>query len=435
MKRTVINSMLLFLIGTSSQVFADTTTVQPNLDNTDDTVVSDYAAKGFRLGSFVAKPTLEVGTNWNSNIYNSDSKVRPDVNAFVTHVKPTLNVDSNWSRHAINLNVQSDIMNYIDHPSEDRQLVNVDLNGRLDVLRDSFAFARFGFINQPEQRGAPDSAVNATKPTGHQTLLGQIGYDHKINRIHLDVNHLIAHDQFQNGTTGAGTVIPNDQNRSRMTNTSTAKIGYELAQGYEAFVKGSYNFINYDSQFNQQGYERSSDGYKVVTGVAVDLTGKLKGDARIGYQSQTYKDARLGTVDGVAGGMTLKWTPTGLTTVTADVDRTINETTQLASGTANVAYSSVLATAALVKVEHELLRNVLLSANTGYTYNQYQGNNLGNVAARTDDIYSAGTTAKYLINRNFFADLSYLYGHRSTQNVQGVNYDNHTVYLGVGTQY
>lgn len=393
---------------------------------------NDYSAKGLHVGSFNIKPTLELSSAWNSNLYNGDSRVTPDTNAFVTHIKPSLNIVSNWNRHSVDLNFKSDIQNYIDHPHEDRQIVDVELNGRLDVLRDSFAFARFGYQNQAEQRGAPDSFVNAVKPTGHQTLLGQLGYDHQIYRVRVNANHLISQDIFDDGITGMGTVIQNNQNRSRMTNTPTLRVGYEIRPGYEAFVKGSYNFVNYDSK-NQQGAlglpvtQRSSNGYSVVTGLALELTGKLTGNARIGYQSRNYDDPSLSTISGLAGGMTLKWTPTGLTTVTSDITRSINETTQVGS-------AGFFATTFITTVEHELLRNLTLSAQGGYTYNEYIGGN-GLNQPRTESVYLATVGAKYLLNRYLFSNVRYQYNNRQVQNVAGVNYDSNIFYVGIGSQF
>jgi hypothetical protein len=165
----------------------------------------------------------------------------------------------------------------------------------------------------------------------------------------------------------------------------------------------------------------------VVTGLALELTGKLTGNARIGYQSQNYDDPKLSTISGVAGGLTLKWTPTGLTTVTSDVTRSINETTQVGS-------TGFFSTAFTTTVEHELLRNLTFSAQGGYTYNEYIGGNFPN-PARTESVYLASVGAKYLLNRYLFANTSYQYNNRQVQNVAGVNYDSNIFYVGVGSQF
>lgn len=385
---------------------------------------NDYAAKGVRVGSFEIRPVLRLGSDWNTNIYNNKQNV---VGAFVTHITPSVNIASNWNRHFIDLNVLSDIQNYVDHPHEDRQIVNVTLNGRLDVVRESFAYTHLGYLNSPEQRGAPDSPVNALRPTGSQISTAEVGYDHKTHRIRLHADNITAMMKFADGMTGLGSVIPNNQNRSRLENFSTIRAGYEITPNYEAFLQGTYNFINYDYKYDQWGYQRSSTGYKAVAGVALELSGKLIGNARIGYQGQFYDDPRLKPAEGLAGGVTLSWTPTGLTTATVDLTRTIAQTTQLGA-------SGFFATVFTATVEHELLRNLLLSSTAGYSYNQYIGGNFPN-PARTEDVYLAGIKAKYLLNRYFFANVGYLYNSRSVQNVSNVNYDANLYYIGIGTQF
>jgi hypothetical protein len=413
MKNSAFKLIMLVAISASSNVFA--------LDETEE---SDYAAKGITAGSFKIKPTLEFATHWNDNIYNRQSQT---VGAVITHVKPSVNVESNWSRHSLGLNVSSDIQNYINHSQEDRQIIDVGLNGRLDVLQDSFAYANVHYLDSPEQRGAPDSPINALKPTGSQTLEGEVGYDHAIYRVRLHADNNTAHIKFDDGETGLGTAILNNQNRSRLVNTSTMRVGYEITPGYEAFVKGSYNFINYDFKYDQRGYQRSSNGYHVTAGVALELTGKLTGDARVGYQQQFYDDTRFATISGMAGGMTLKWTPTGLTTVTTDVTRTVNQTTQAGA-------SGFFSTAFTTQVEHKLLRNLILSVNGGFTYNEYVGGNAPN-KARTEDVYSAGFNAKYLLNRYLFANAGYKYNNRQVQNVSNSNYEANVFYMDIGSQF
>lgn len=384
----------------------------------------DYSAKGIRVGVFEIRPTLELGSDWNDNIYNTQTNA---VSALVTHIKPSVQVASNWNNHSVDLSVTSDIQNYLGYSREDRQIINVNLNGRLDVLRNSFAYARFNYLNSPEPRGTPTSPTNALTPTGSQTLTGEAGYDHNIYRIRFHADNIAAHQRYADGITQQGDIILNNQNRSRLSNISTIRVGYEIRPSYEAFIKGSYNFINYDFKFDDNGYQRSSKGYKVVAGLALELSSKLTGDARIGYQEQIYDDPRLQTIAGLAGGITLKWAPTGLTTITTDLTRTINETTLIGA-------SGYLATAFTTRIDHELLRNLILSADVGYTFNQYRGGNEPN-PPRIENVYSASFNAKYMPNRNFYVDAGYRYNSRTVQNVSNSNYNNNVLYLSVGMQF
>lgn len=390
----------------------------------------DYLPKGIKLGGFTVKPALESENVYNSNIYLTPSNSRDD---FIFHVKPSLNVQSNWKTHSLAFRGNADTLSYATHSKEDQQNYTFNLDGRFDVMKNSFLHANALYSHLTESRGDPDSnpnvlipnfntvngAFSAQKPVQYQTVGGAVGYEHKMNRVKTNIDNETRYLNYANGVTGNGTFINNDD-RSRLRNESTLRVGYEITPGYEAFLKGGYNFINYDQKVDDYGLARSSDGYKVVTGIALDLTGKLTGDAYVGYQAQNYDDARLKTISGIAGGLGLNWHPTGLTSVKANIDRTINETTQ---GRA----SGYFATRFAVGVSHELLRNFILTADAGYSMNDYVGIN------RSENVYNAGIGAKYLINRNFYLKSGYEYNNR-TVDVPGTNYDVNRVFLTIGSQ-
>jgi hypothetical protein len=379
--------------------------------------IRDYSPAGIRAGSFMIHPFFESQNEYKDNIYSQQNNTQDD---FIFHLQPGVNARSNWNRHALEANASTDMQLYTSHSSEDKENYAFDLNGRLDVLKENFATAKFYYAHQYEDRGSPDSPFNASKPVQYDTTGGLVGYEHKINRIRFNVLNDAQHLDYENSISSSDTFINNDD-RDRQKNTSTGRIGYEIMPGYEAFVRGSYNFIEYDQKFDDFGLQRSSDGYEVVTGIALDFTGILVGDAYIGYARQKYDDARLETISDITGGFGLKWMPTGLTTVSARVDRAINETTQGFS-------SGYFSTASTVSIDHELLRNVLLNASAGYIFNDYRGG-----AGRQEDTYYAGVSAKYLLNRNFFLKSGYNFRTRST-NMNNADYDINSVYFSLGAQ-
>ncbi|MFZ2727462.1 MAG: outer membrane beta-barrel protein [Methylococcaceae bacterium] len=395
---------------------------------------------GLKLGSFNVMPVLESNNEWKSNIYSSQQNTIDDV---VFHTKPSVAVKSDWSQHALNLLVNSDIQNYANHDHEDRNNYSFNLDGRFDVMRNSFATAKFSYANQYENRGSPDSVFHDTAtplnsfialaPTNYQLIDGYIGYDHKINRVRISVDNDTQHYGYVNGMTSNGTVIDNNRNRSRLQNTSTIKLGYELFSGYEAFVRGSYNFTDYDSQFNgvgglnDKGVQRSSTGYNLNTGVSFDVTGKIIGEVHLGYQERSYADASLKAISGMSGGLSLVWKATGLTTVNASISRSINETTQQDA-------SGYMSTPLQLSVKHELLRNLILNASVGYTINDYTGAGNGGKGNRAEDNYNANFGVNYLINRHLYLNGGYNFSSRIT-NVTNTNYDISSVFITLGLKY
>ncbi len=395
---------------------------------------NEYSPRGVNLGSFRLYPKFVSENVYNDNIFYSNTVKRDD---FIFHLRPSIELNSNWSKHALDLSVVSDIAYHATFDSEDWQDYFINLSGRFDVegnssskydySRTSFATAKFYNGRLHESRGDPDGA-GGIAPVIYFKTGGIAGYEHRINRVKLNVSNETYHLDFENGTSILnGAIIPNDL-RDRLKNISTLRIGYEINPAYEVFLSGEYNFMNYDSKFDQFGLERSSIGYQVVTGVALDFTGKLIGDAYIGYVNQNYDDARLATLNEFTGGFSLTWLPTGLTTVTANLDRIPTETTQgFASGSMN--------TSVKVSVDHELLRNLILNVNAGYGYNQYIGSSspTSTTAPRDDDYYTAGISAKYLFNRNFYLKGGYDYSGR-TSNVNFNDFNINVVYLIIGLQ-
>jgi hypothetical protein len=380
-----------------------------------------YQPLGFRLGSFMAFPSLEIENDWNDNIYYRPNNEKSD---FILHVRPELKIRSNWSRHSLNLTAGTDAMFYKDYTTEDRIGYFASLDGRFDVLKNSFATGRIYYQNVKENRGSPEPiASRSVSPLENETLGATIGYQHKINRLRFNVSHDIQHIDFQDGVDPFGDVVLNSQ-RNRYVNTSEARVGYELFSGYEAYLKGSYNFVDYENPFvNQNNLDRSSQGYAVVAGVTADITHTLVGDAYIGYRNQDYDSAALKSVSGMAGGLAVTWLPTQLTTVTVGVDRNIMETTQ-------AGLSGYFSTMFSARAQHKLRRNVLADVHASYTNNDYIGTNLVN---RQEDVYNVGLYFRYLIDRHFYVQAGYDHYGRSV-NLNNTNYDMNNVYLTVGTQ-
>ena len=104
----------------------------------------------------------------------------------------------------------------------------------------------------------------------------------------------------------------------------------------------------------------------------------------------------FGVISSVAAEAKVEWFPTRLTTVTASVNRTIEESAIINSG-------GFLATTAGLQIDHELLRNVIITGNGTFENDAYNG------IDRTDHLYSAGLSATYLLNHNVGLNVGYTY--------------------------
>jgi uncharacterized protein (PEP-CTERM system associated) len=90
-------------------------------------------------------------------------------------------------------------------------------------------------------------------------------------------------------------------------------------------------------------------------------------------------------------GVDITWNVTQLTTITGGVKREIKETT-------STEVSGITSTQAHIGVDHELLRNVILSLDGNYTYDDSNGSDT------KDTTMDVSFGAKYLMNRKMFLE-------------------------------
>lgn len=195
----------------------------------------------------------------------------------------------------------------------------------------------------------------------------------------------------------------------------TLRTGYELAPLREIYLLTGFNTRDYDQSRDNNGFARSSDGYTLALGTKYDLTGVTAIDVFAGYRQQDYDDVRLDTVQGWTAGAKLIWNVTRLTTVTGTLSREVEETTISSA-------SGYFATVAELRVDHELLRNLVLDASLAYEEDEFEG------IAREDEYYTGRVGAKYLINRNFSLSGGYRYRERASSQ-SGADFDENVVFV------
>ena len=131
------------------------------------------------------------------------------------------------------------------------------------------------------------------------------------------------------------------------------------------------------------------------------MTHVLVGEIFAGYVARRYDDAAFDDTAEFAFGAGLKWFPSMLTTVSVDAARTIEDTSITSA-------SGYVSTHGEIGVDHELLRNLILSGRLGYENAEYQD------IARSDDILRASLTGRFLVNNNLHCDVSWQYVERSS---------------------
>jgi hypothetical protein len=377
---------------------------------------ADFEPLGARLGSFLFFPKLELRQIYNDNIYATDTNEEEDS---ITVIAPSFELRSDWSVHSLRFTGSVDDGNYWDNSAEDYTDYSIATDGRVDITRDVNVVAGAGYKHLHEDRGSPDNTA-AAEPTEYDVVSANLGGFGRFNRLSANLDYNFDYYNYDDQGRGGNLSAVNNDDRDRDSQKLALRVGYEIQQGYDAFVKGSLNWQDYRSGLDDSGFNRDSDGYEVAVGLKFDLTGVAFGEASIGYLEQEYDDARLPNTDGIGYGLAVTWTPTQLLTVRGNISRTVQETTSAGA-------SGYLASAYGVSAEYEILRNFLANAGFTYTNNDYEGIN------RDDDLYDLKVGAKYMFNRNFYIGPSYNYKERDS-NLTGQDYENNIFMLTLGAQ-
>jgi hypothetical protein len=387
----------------------------------------EYDSPGLHYGAFVLNPSLDVSEEYNSNIYGL-----PDVRSdFITTVTPAIDVTSTWGSDAFGFHAESDIARYAKSDQDNTTNAIVQADGRLDILHDQTLSLRAGYQALHEDRSSPDSIAQAqaagsgalaVNPTPFSVLNGQFDYVYAPSRTGFELIGNVDKYAFSNvpSTTG-GLVIDSDQNREEYT--LTPRVSYTFSSDYRAFMQATGDIRSYDTtrDASPDHFKRSSSGYSIAVGNAFDIDRVITGQFYIGYQSQDYDDPRLSAIRGLAFGGSVLWNVTQLTSIKFSGTRSAQETIlQGASG--------LFDTTLEASVEHEFLRNVLLSLSVTYDDAAYQG------VKQTDDTYGISASARWKINRYVTAGATVNYTKRSS-NIGIDRFDRNEVVIDLKGQF
>ncbi len=379
-------------------------------------VHQEYEPIGIRAGSFMFFPSIDLRGEYSDNIYATTGA---KVDDFIFGIRPQISGRSLWKRHSLRMSAFGNFGLYADNPDENFNDAGVNTDATIDIAENSQITARLAATRDHERRDSPDDA-RGINPTIYYRITPELKFDQRINRVALRLRASADYIDFNDVATGTGTIL-NEDDRDRLTWVLEGRAGYDVSRNVQLYVSALTDHRTYDEQFDDDGVERDSNGFGVFGGIIVDLAGTLSAEAYVGYRRQSFADASLVNVSGVAGGLNLIWAPTKLTTVTLTGERTVEETT-LTGSTAS------LNTAFDVSIDHELRRNLVITVSAGYLNRHYEG------IARDDDNWRGSIAVQYLISRHFRLRCGYSYNARSS-NVPGTAYDTNSAYVNLHVDY
>jgi hypothetical protein len=337
---------------------------------------------GVRLGGLTLFPSIDLGYHDVDNIFADDTNEQDDT---ILKLHPRLNLRSGWSRHQLRVGADLLVARYSDFDKEDYEDLRLWAEGRLDFSMGALSLAaRHSDLH--EDRSSPDDD-RPIEPTEFSTDSFAARYRFETGANFAEAGVQIITLDFDNAMSLTGPI--NNDDRDRDSIEFTVRGGRQLSSDYSGFVEVRAEQIDYDQEFDDDGRRRSSDTVEILAGTTLDLAGRWFGEVFAGYRSRDYDDPMFQTADGATFGADVTWNVTGLTTLNFSGSREIDSTTIVGA-------SGIEVTRFGIEVDHELLRNLIISLAAVASTENFEG------IDRDDDIQRFAAQAKYMMNRNLY---------------------------------
>ena len=349
----------------------------------------EYEAFGLRLGAFTAYPKLDVGTEYNDNIYAVASG---EVSDTILRLKPEISIASGWSRNAISAYARGAFSRYSDYDSEDTDDYGFGASGRLDVTRAANLLAGADFAHLAEPRTSSSAPASTVSPIEYDMASAYLAGSQTRGRVRFSARGDVRSFTYEDGRTIGGAVVEQGD-RDRTISSVTGRTDVALSPATALFVQATGNSRDYDVASTPLNPARDSSGYEVLAGANFEVGALARGEVAAGYIQQEFDSPAFGDVSGLGARASIEYFPTQLTTLTTTVSRTVEDAAIVGAG-------GYLSSSIGLQVDHELLRNVILGGQLTYAEDDYEG------IDRTDERLEASLRATYLVNRRLGVSLA-----------------------------
>ena len=347
----------------------------------------DFDPLGIRAGGFLIFPSVTLDGAYNDNIFATEDNEESD---FIFTFGPRIDVRSNFPRHSLDFSVQSDIGRYVDNTDENFVDYGTTLAGRLDVRRSTRLVGGVQYTHGHEDRDDPEDPgfEVADEPVEFDEYGGNLGIEQDFNRFNVALRSDVQRRDYDEA---------DQSDRDRTLYGGSLRTGYFISPRINTFVQGGFRREVRDTA--DGGIKRDNNVYDARVGTAIDITGLLFGEVSVGWALQEFDESELDSENSFVYGAGLTWNPTQLTSLRLDAGGGFEPS--------DVGASSIRNRVAL-RVDHELLRNVLIGGHVAYRRDDFQD------TGRVDNRFDVGPDITYLLNRYLSVGAGYTFTTRDS---------------------
>ncbi len=350
----------------------------------------EFTAAPIRAGGLDLTPTIDVSAEYNDNIFFQSLD---PTGGFVTSVDLGLVGRDVRPDRAITLRLVAGYDAYLEHSNENRLNLLASADARWG-LGTRTRYHVGGEVNRADERRRDiTSFTDSPDPVTYTSLRANAGLEQDFGpiRASLDAN---ARSVMYDGSIVIGEQTVDLGFRDFEVYGAQGRVSYSAGGSQRIYLQVSADDRNYARLAAAPeipetfSLDRSSQGLRIEGGFSHQISELLFVDLRAGYLTQDFADPALPTVEGLAFEGNLLWNVTPLTSFELAGARRVDETV-------DPNLSGLVRTEVSGRVDHELLRNLILTLNGQYAH-------LSQVGSTSNfDEWAAGFSVQYLVNRKW----------------------------------
>ena len=373
-----------------------------------------FAQRGVAIGSFVFRPSIEVGVSATDNAGDSANKTA-EVGVVVA---PELNVRSDGERYQFEADVGGEGVFYGDsefdrRSAQARAKIRYDLTTATSVTTEA-AYSHFleGFTD-------PDTPSAASERPAVDDVEASLGLEQRFGPLSMVTTGFVERSMHEDVTLAGGGVA----SRAELDNTEYGvrfRAGYATSASLRPFAEVAVGRREFDQARDDSGFARSSVWGELRGGIVIDKGEKLSGEVSVGYRHEDMEDARLEDLNVAIANAAIVWSPRRLTEVKLDLSTTVNPTST-PDASATVLYSGTLTLA------RNLTPRFRAEGGVGLSYEDRIGDDWRDVT------FTGFAGASYAFSRTTSLVARYVYS-RTDRNETDGKYDLHEVGVRIRLQ-
>lgn len=350
-----------------------------------------YATAGIPLSSFTLNPSLDANVQYNDNVLALEDHPRGDVLARLT---PSVNANSNWSDSVLSLSATADVDRYAKLTTENSINTNLSAYGWHDLSRSTRFRTLVRFQSLRESREAQDVFVLTRRPIRFRTLELAVGARQRFANSQVQADAYVVKSDFDDAVRRSDGAAVDQDFRDSVLKRGRVRAEFAASPAFAWFAQGTYSKRDFRLRARDPlASARESETVELLAGARFELPVLARGEVGIGYTRGSYRAERFTPVSGLAVRTEVTFLPTQLTNVVVTAERTVNDTGLPTSS----GYASLVGG---VRVDHELLRQLLLSAGVRYQRDSFNG------VDRDDNRVELSASAAYRLKPNVSARVS-----------------------------